>query len=86
MIKIIYLLIIILIFFILYLISYECMADNKNFTYLNRISALLTKNKVFSSDNKIELTKLPTVSRNMKVDYYVNKNQIIKIEALLKLI
>jgi hypothetical protein len=55
----------------------EKMTNNKNFNYLNSTSSIFVKNKVYATDDKIEITKLPKCTKNINVDYIENTNSIV---------
>jgi hypothetical protein len=70
-----------LIFIFLYLIfnNNEKMkdGDNFNFKYLNSKFSTFVKNKVYSNNSKIEITKLPFCNNKITVDYGINTNNVI---------
>lgn len=71
-------LIFILFIFLYFLkINNENMTNDKNFNYLNNTSSIFVRNKIYSNDDKIEITKLPKCTKIIKADYIENTNVIV---------
>ena len=55
----------------------ENMINNNNNTFLNNGTSLIIKNDIYKPNEPIEITKLPTCERKIKVDYGLNIENII---------
>lgn len=66
----------IIIIYIIYVDIYEYMGNDNNFKYLNNEVSSIVYNNVYSTDEYIEITKLPSCEKKIKSDYGTNINTI----------